>query len=62
MTTRGFLGATTAENTSESILQATQELLQALQAANDFAPDDLAAIWFTATPDLTAAFPARAAC
>ena len=59
---RGLRGATTATaNTSEAILQATEELLSALQAANGFAPEDVESAIFTSSPDLTAEYPARAA-
>ena len=61
-TLRGLRGATTAAaNTSEAILQATEELLRALQAANGFAPEDVESAIFTSSPDLTAEYPARAA-
>ena len=59
---RGLRGATTAAaNTSEAILEATEELLRALQAANGFAPEDVESAIFTSSPDLTADYPARAA-
>jgi chorismate mutase len=59
---RGLRGATTATaNTSEAILQATEELLRALQTANGFAPEDVESAIFTSSPDLTAEYPARAA-
>ena len=62
MPCRGVRGATTAAaNTPEAILSATRELLETLVAANDLAPSDLASAIFTMTPDLNAAFPARAA-
>ncbi|MDH7486708.1 MAG: chorismate mutase [Anaerolineae bacterium] len=62
MPCRGVRGATTAEtNTPEAILSATRELLEALVAANGLNPADLASAIFTTTPDLNAAFPARAA-
>jgi len=62
MTTRGIRGATTADgNDANSIYEATKELLVAMQQANSFGAQDLAAALFTVTPDLTAAFPARAA-
>jgi len=55
-------GATTAtENTSEAILDATEELMRELLARNDLAPDDLVSCIFTVTPDLDAEFPAVAA-
>jgi chorismate mutase len=59
---RGLRGATTAAaNTSEAILEATEELLSALQEANGFAPEDVESAIFTSSPDLTAEDPARAA-
>jgi chorismate mutase len=61
-TLRGLRGATTATaNTSEAILEATEELLAALQQANGFAPEDVESAIFTSSPDLTAEYPARAA-
>lgn len=62
MPVRGIRGAiTAAENTSDAILGATEELLTALRRANNFDPADLASALFTVTPDLNAAFPAAAA-
>ena len=59
---RGIRGATTAdENTPESILAATRELLEALIGANGLQPDDVASAIFTTSPDLNAAYPAQAA-
>src|SRR5712691_2080856 len=59
---RGLRGATTAAaNTSEAILEATEELLSALHDANGFAPEDVESAIFTSSPDLTADYPARAA-
>ena len=59
---RGLRGATTATaNTSQAILEATEELLSALQEANGFAPEDVESAIFTSSPDLTAEYPARAA-
>lgn len=59
---RGLRGATTATaNTSEAILEATEELLRALQSANGFAPEDVESAIFTSSPDLSAEYPARAA-
>ncbi len=61
MPCRGIRGATTAtENGPEEILKATEELLRAMTTANGLDPADVASAIFTATPDLTAAFPARA--
>src|SRR5512139_1690023 len=62
MAVRGIRGATTVEsNTVEAILTATQELLAAVVTANTVNPEDVANAIFTVTPDLNAAFPARAA-
>ncbi len=59
---RGIRGATTAaDDSSASVLEATRELLSRLISVNQFSPEEAAAIFFTATPDLTATFPARAA-
>jgi chorismate mutase len=59
---RGLRGATTARaNTADAILEATAELLRALQQANGFQPEDVESAIFTSSPDLTAEFPARAA-
>jgi chorismate mutase len=61
MALRGIRGATTArENTRAAILDATRELLDALIRANDLCAAEIASIYFTATPDLDAAFPAAA--
>ena len=62
MPVRGIRGATTAEaNTRDCILAATQELLEAMIAANHLQIDDIASAIFTTTPDLNAEFPAVAA-
>ena len=63
MAVRGVRGATTVDaDDEEAIMSATGELLQALLAANPgMQAQDIASAWFTATPDLHAAFPARAA-
>lgn len=59
---RGIRGATTVEeNTESAILDATRELLQRMAEENNVEPDEIAAILFTATPDLTATYPAEAA-
>lgn len=59
---RGIRGATTAEaNTEDAILNATQELLHEMVSANRVETDEIAALIFTCSPDLTAAFPAEAA-
>jgi chorismate mutase len=59
---RGIRGATTAEdNTGEAIYAATREMLSALIEANEIVEKDVAAVYFTMTPDLNAVFPAAAA-
>jgi chorismate mutase len=58
----GVRGAITVEdNTAEAILDAAHELLAALIAANRIEPDDVGAVFFTTTRDLTAEYPAVAA-
>ena len=62
MLVRGIRGATTAEsNTKEEIIKKTKELLITLQRENNFKIEDIVSVFFSATPDLNAAFPARAA-
>ena len=59
---RGVRGATTVEaNDRGMILAATRELLEQIVRLNRVAPADVASVWFTATPDLDAEFPAFAA-
>lgn len=59
---RGIRGATIAdENTAVSIHRATRELLEQLIEANQITERDVAAVYFTTTPDLNAGFPAAAA-
>jgi len=58
---RGIRGAIKVENNSkEAIISATKELLLKMIEANDVKPDDIASIFFTATTDLNAEFPAYA--
>ena len=55
-------GATVAaENSAEAIYEATRELLSQLIEANEIEEQDVAAAYFTMTPDLNACFPAAAA-
>jgi chorismate mutase len=62
MVCRGIRGATTAAaNTSEDILEATDELMRALIALNELGSNDVVSAIFTTTVDLTATFPALAA-
>src|SRR5215510_10512022 len=59
---RGVRGATFIdEDTPEAILAGTRELLAAIAEVNGIATEDVASAFFTSTPDLRSAFPARAA-
>jgi chorismate mutase len=59
---RGIRGAITVPaNEEQAILDATRRLLSEIVRVNDVDADQIAAILFTATPDLNAAFPAEAA-
>ena len=59
---RGIRGATTASrNEKDEVFNATSELLEELVKANEIEADDVAAAFFTTTPDLNADFPAAAA-
>ena len=59
---RGIRGATVAaENTEDAIHSATREMLSKLIDANQIQEPDVAAAYFTMTPDLNACFPAAAA-
>jgi chorismate mutase len=59
---RAVRGAIQVEaNDRDEILQGTSELVAEVLHRNGIDPDDLISIVFTATPDLTAEFPAYAA-
>ncbi len=59
---RGIRGATTvSENSQEAIMDATEELLNEMVAANSIQSEDIGAVFFTLTVDLDAEFPAVAA-
>ncbi|MDR3591501.1 MAG: chorismate mutase [Negativicutes bacterium] len=59
---RGVRGATTVdENTSEQILTQVTELLAGMVSQNGIETEDVAAVIFSSTADLNAAFPAKAA-
>ena len=58
---RGIRGATTAsENTREAIFEATQELFNEMIRVNHIQKEQVAAVFFTTTMDLNAAYPATA--
>ena len=58
MSMRGIRGAITVEqNEKEAIWQAAKAMMQELIARNELAPEDIGAVIFSMTEDLTAAFP-----
>jgi len=58
---RGIRGAITVPaNSKKSILTAAKKLLTGMTKANKIETKDIAAIFFTTTPDLNAEFPAAA--
>lgn len=62
MRVRGIRGAITVEeNTESAILSATRTLLDHMISINEIIEEDVASVIFTSTPELTAAFPAKAA-
>ena len=63
MEMRGVRGATTVnEDLADQLLAATQELLEAMLAANPgMSTEEIASVLFTVTHDLSSAFPALAA-
>lgn len=59
MSVRAIRGATqVAANTEESIAEGTRELISSIFEANSLGPSQVISILFTASPDLTASFPA----
>jgi chorismate mutase len=62
MSVRAIRGAVQVEgNTPEAIAAGTKELLAEILSANRLAVESVISVILTATPDLTAAFPAAAA-
>jgi chorismate mutase len=62
MLVRGIRGAITVDsNTKEEIIKTMKELLITLQRENNFKIEDIVSVFFSATSDLNAAFPAQAA-
>ncbi|MBN9111340.1 MAG: chorismate mutase [Pseudonocardia sp.] len=62
MAVRAVRGAIQVDSdTRDDILEGTAELVKAVLDRNGLASDDIISIVFTATPDLTAEFPAYAA-
>lgn len=61
MKVRGVRGATTVtQDDADAIFEATRELMEEIVRLNDIDADDVASVILTMTPDLSAAFPARA--
>ncbi len=59
---RGIRGATTSDaNTPQAILEVTRALMVEMVRSNQVEPDEVAAVFFTASTDLNAAYPAEAA-
>lgn len=59
---RALRGATTIDDdTREQITDRVVELLGEMMDRNGVGHDDLISVWFTATPDIHAMFPAEAA-
>ena len=59
---RGIRGATTvAENTVSAMTHAVNELLDEIEACNQFQTEDIVCVFFTITSDLDAIFPAGVA-
>jgi chorismate mutase len=62
MSVRAIRGAIQIQaNSAQSVIAGTQELITEILSANSLTPSDFISIFFTASPDLTAAFPASAA-
>ncbi len=62
MALRAVRGATTVDvDTAEQVYSRIQALLEQMLARNEIHHDDLVSILFTATADITSAFPATAA-
>ena len=62
MPVRAIRGAVQVDaNQREDIIEATAELVAEVMTRNDLVTDDVISVLFTATPDLTAEFPALAA-
>ena len=62
MSVRALRGATQVDaDDRDMILEVTTELVAEVMARNELTTDDVISVIFTATPDLTAEFPALAA-
>jgi chorismate mutase len=62
MTIRAIRGATTlVHDERQHLHERTQELIEAIVAANELNIDDVISVFFTCTPDIVSDFPAAAA-
>ena len=62
MAVRAIRGAVQVDaNDRAAVIEATTELVSAVMSRNNLTTDDVISVLFTATPDLTAEFPALAA-
>ncbi|MDQ4117423.1 MAG: chorismate mutase [Actinomycetota bacterium] len=62
MAVRALRGATQVDaDDRQEILDKSAELVTAVLERNGLTSDDIISVWFTATPDVTAEFPAYAA-
>src|ERR1700690_500017 len=62
MTVRAVRGAVQVDSADrDAILEGTAELVTEVMSRNQLSTDDVISVLFTATPDLTAEFPALAA-
>lgn len=60
--TRGFRGATTVLNNTETeIMTETRKLVLEIVKANNILPEDISHVFFSLTEDLNAGFPAKVA-
>ncbi len=61
LTVRGLRGATTVDaDTVAQVTERSQELMREIMARNGLVEDDIVSVLFTATADVTSAFPATA--
>ena len=59
---RGIRGAITVpENTDIAMTKAVNQLIDEIEAHNQFRPEDIVSVFFTITTDLDAIFPAAVA-
>lgn len=62
MAVRAIRGAVQVDaNERAAVIEGTTELVSAVMSRNELTTDDVISVLFTATPDLTAEFPALAA-